>query len=470
MLTIKIQVMMNHRYSKITTTGWGRIVMTLLAMATLMPSCKKYLAVRPDQTQVVPSGDQDLQAILDNVSVMNRGFPSLGQGASDDYYLTDADYNALSLAEDKTTYTWNPAGTVTLGTYSGPYQTVYYANQVLESLGEIPQGDPEQAQELKGASLFFRGYAFLEIAGAFGQPYRQQTADQDAGIALRLTADFNQRSVRANNRQTYSQILSDLQASVSLLPQVVTFPTRPGRAAAYGALARAALIMGSYADAGRYADSCLSLQVQLLDYKTLSASAASPFPRFNKETIFLATSLGVSALAPSKAKVDSLLYRSYAAGDLRKTLFFKNNNNGSYAFKGNYDGTQSSPIFSGLATDEIYLIRAECYARAGDKDNAMRTLNTLLAARWAKGAFAPLVAADARAALLLTLQERRKELLFRGLRWTDLRRLNQEDGLKTTLKRNVGGVAYSLPPGDPRYAFLIPQQVIVQTGMAQNPR
>lgn len=461
---------MTKRNNKISHGIYGGFLLLLVLSCAALPSCKKYLAERPNKTQVVPSGYQDLQAILDNVSVMNRGYPSAGEAATDDYYLAGTDYDALSSATDKTIYTWDATGIVTDGTYNGPYQVVYYANQVLESLGDIPAGDPVRARELKGAALFFRGYAFLEIAGTFGQPYRAQTADQDAGIALRLTADFNVKSVRSANRQTYDQLLSDLRASAALLPPASAFPTRPTRAAAYGALARALLIMGRYDEAGRYADSCLAMQPQLLDYSTLSRSAASPFARFNPETIFSAMSSGVSALAPSKAKVDSGLYDLYAADDLRKTLFFKNNNNGSYAFKGNYDGTQSSPVFSGLATDEIYLIRSECYARAGYKDQSLALLNVLLATRWKKGAFVPLEAIDAAGALRLVLQERRKELLFRGLRWTDLRRLNQEEAFRVGLRRNLNGVEYTLPPGDPRYAFLIPQAVIIRTGMAQNPR
>jgi len=68
------------------------------------------------------------------------------------------------------------------------------------------------------------------------------------------------------------------------------------------------------------------------------------------------------------------------------------------------------------------------------------------------------------------LKERRKELLFRGLRWTDLRRLNLDPRFAVTLARNVSGQIYSLPPEDPRYAWPIPDDEIQASGIPQNPR
>jgi len=67
------------------------------------------------------------------------------------------------------------------------------------------------------------------------------------------------------------------------------------------------------------------------------------------------------------------------------------------------------------------------------------------------------------------LTERRKELLMRGLRWTDLRRLNKETAFATTLSRIVNGTTYTLPPNDPGYVFRIPLSVINFTGIEQNP-
>jgi hypothetical protein len=441
----------------------------VLVLVVGLASCKKYLDARPDRSQVVPAGLQDLQALLDNVGVMNRSFPAYGEAAADNYYVTQTDYNALVIPQDKTLYIWQTDGEVVDGQWLAPYNVVFYANEVLESLGTIV-GPADQAAQIKGAALYFRAYAFAQLAGTFTKGYNAQSAGTDPGIPLRLSADFNVKAGRGTNAQTYAQVVEDFKASLPLLPATSLYPSRPTKKAGYAALARTYLSMGDYTQAGLYADSCLALHPPLMDFNTLSATSANPIARFNGETLFYAMSSGSPLLLPSRCKLDSALYLSYAANDLRKVIFFKSNNNGTYAFKGNYDGAQSATIFSGLATDEIYLIAAECAARAGQTVQALGYLNTLLVTRYQKGTFQPLQAADAAAALVIILQERRKELVFRALRWVDLKRLNQDPAFKMTLLRQLGATLYQLPPMDLRYEFLIPQDVITLSGMAQNAR
>jgi hypothetical protein len=99
----------------------------------------------------------------------------------------------------------------------------------------------------------------------------------------------------------------------------------------------------------------------------------------------------------------------------------------------------------------------------------MTDLNTLLRKRWKSGTFADRTASSDADALNLILIERRKELVFRGLRWSDLRRLNL-DGANITLTRKISGINYTLSPNDSRWVFLIPAQEINQSGIPQNPR
>jgi hypothetical protein len=118
----------------------------------------------------------------------------------------------------------------------------------------------------------------------------------------------------------------------------------------------------------------------------------------------------------------------------------------------------------------LYLIRAECYARAGNISSAMSDLNTLLKTRWVSGTYTDMTATTADEALGKVLIERRKELLMRGQRWTDLRRLNKDSRFAVTLQRVINGTTYTLPPNDLRYTLLIPYNVIQISGIQQNPR
>ena len=167
----------------------------------------------------------------------------------------------------------------------------------------------------------------------------------------------------------------------------------------------------------------------------------------------------------SSTLVDPALFNSYADDDLRKTIFFfVNQTTNNITFKGNYNNSNFQ-IFGGIANDELYLIRAESYARTGDATNAMKDLNDLLSTRWKKDGngntlFTDLTAADAAEALDLVLEERKKELLYRGLRWADLRRLNQDPDRQVTVTRTVADKTYTLEPNSYRYTFPLPTNVL----------
>ena len=69
---------------------------------------------------------------------------------------------------------------------------------------------------------------------------------------------------------------------------------------------------------------------------------------------------------------------------------------------------------------------------------------------------------------ITTFQERRKELIFRGLRWIDIKRLNLE-GANIEQRRFLDGKEYILEPNSNRYALPLPDDIIRLTWMEQNP-
>ncbi len=433
----------------------------------LLAGCEKYLDAKPDHSLAVPETLADLQALMDNYSTLVSTETFSGEVASDDYYLTNEVWTALTSDDYKRMYTWEKDMLFTnqLNDWSNSYAAVYQSNTVLEQLEKLKNRDAAY-RDVKGQALFFRGKCFLKVAWLWALTYDPATAGNEPGIPLRLNTDFNEVSKRATISETYRQIIDDLKAAASLLPVNSIHPTRPSRPAAFGMLARAYLSMGDYIKAGLYADSCLALKNTLLDYNTLDPASAYPVPQFNSEVIWDCFTPPPPPLSMSRARINDALYQSYGVNDLRKTIFFRNNNNGSFAFKGTYD---QGPLFMGIATDEIYLIRAECYVREGKITAGMTDLNTLLTRRWKKNTFVPLTANDQASALNLVLTERRKELLMRGLRWADLKRLNRA-GAGITISRQVNNQTYTLLPNDLRYAMPIPEDVIQITGMEQNRR
>jgi hypothetical protein len=463
------------------------LVVLVMAFSVSSFSCKKYLDVRKNSNQGTLETAADCQQILDNYRELNTNYPSDGESSADDYYLDSDGYNDPAMSqEDKNIYLWLPsAKRMTSGLqWAGPYKIVFYANLVLETLDKIKgTTDITTYNQLRGAALFYRSYAYWQVAQLYTKPYQTSTAGQDPGIPLRQTSDVNEISQRGNLSQTYNRITQDLIEALSLLPATSSVATRPNKAAAYAMLARVYLSMEDYPNALINANATLQLNNQLIDYNTLDPYSYTPFyPRFNKEDIFHTIIYSAPTLDPgfgygNRAIIDPVLVNSYQSNDLRKPIFLKENMDaitgepiGLFHFSGNYEPAYNAAYFNGLAVDEIYLIRAECYARAGNISGAMTDLNTLLRTRWKSNTYIDMTASSADEALTKILTERRKELLMRGLRWTDLRRLNKDSRFAKELTRTINGITYKLQQNDPRYTLLIPQEVIDNSGISQNQR
>lgn len=450
------------------------LVFVFILTSCVLFSCQKLLEEKHLKTLVVPETLDDLQALLDMHNNMVLSNPEIAELIADNYYTTSAYWNALN-DEDRLNHVWD-AKITSLKTWTGTYQnSIYYANVVLDVLPtlEVASSDRNKASEIKGMALFHRALTFQQLAQLYCRPY-SESAKTDLGIPLRLTAAIEVKSRRSTVQETYDQIIGDLNLALELLPDQSLLPTRPTKAAVLGLLARTYLSMRDYENAGIYADLCLKIHPELMDYNDIT-DVAKPFKRFNSETIFYKNGrVQFSILLSPRAIIDPKLYDSYDPNDLRKKLFFKEypgDRKGTYQFNGNYD-SESNPNYvfmGGIATDEIYLIRAESYARAGKTDPALQDLNKLMVNRWKKENWQPFTANTSEEALKLILDERRKELLFRGLRWSDLRRLNLE-GANITLKRELDGVGYTLPPNDLRWVLLFPDEVINRSNMEQNPR
>lgn len=433
----------------------------------LLTGCKKeFIDTLPSTTLVVPSTLSDYQAILDNDAVMD-GSPLLGELSADNFYLPFNIWQALDTREHNA-YIWAAdiyEGQGLVDDWDIPYEQVFYANVVLEGLATITPDNTTRQQwnTEQGSALFIRAYAFYNIAQLFAPVYDSLSASTDMGIPIRLSSGITAPSVRTSVKQTYAQIISDLEQASSLLPPEIPFENRnrPWKAAALAMTARVYLSMRDYTDAGLYADSSLNEYNTLIDYNTVSTRGFLPFTALNTETLYQSSFLTYGqvlvGVAYPQTIVDSSLYQSYGPNDLRRIIFYRLNTSGQPNIKGSYAGTVFP--FSGLATDEVYLIRAECRARLGQTTAALSDLNTLLQNRWVAGTFTPITAPSSTAALDSILLERRKELAFRGLRWTDLRRLNKE-GRTTTLTRILGSTTYQLQPNDPKYTLPIPPDVL----------
>lgn len=444
----------------------------VLGCLLVFASCNKFLDKKQDIKLVVPKSIEDAALLLNNYSIMNANYPILGEVGIDDYYVLKADWDAASL-DHRNAYTWSDVPYMDDLEWQRPYRVVYYANQALEILRNVnPDADMNSYKRNLGAAHFYRGFVFQLLTEVYCPAYQESTASSEMGIPLRLSPGIDLKSTRASLTDTYKQIITDFQIAIYNLPVEETAQGRPSKSAAYAGIARAYLNMGDFKQAYIYADSCMQLRSRLMDYNSLSIEAAYPIPKFNVEVLFPAGSSGMGIMGNTSAIIADDLYQSYHPDDLRKLIFFemKSGEENTAHFRGNYD-QNAAPLFIGITTPEVYLIKAEAACRIGRTEEAKSVLNTLLRTRWDKTkVFNPIAENNTDRLLQIILKERRKELVFRGRRWADLKRLNLDPSFQKNLTRTLDGDSYTLPENDLRYAFRLSETVIRLGGFPQNKR
>jgi len=430
-------------------------------------------SVKSNKSDLIPKSLSDMQAILDNTDVMNFNYPELGFLGSDNYYLSYSSWQGAFTSAERNAYIWAPDifEGVTCFDWDAEYEMIAYTNIVLEGLNNITPDSTEQDEynNVKGSALFYRAYGFYDLAELFAKPWDFATAASDLGIPLKLSADVNAATKRSSVQETYDRITEDLKQAETLLPETSVYLTRPSKAAAEGLLARVYFNRRQYDQSLSWSQKYLGKRNSLLDFNSLDSNGYFKLPGLqpnNPEITFYSTSLIYSiSLFP---KVDTMLYHSYLAGDLRRTMYFVSSAP-DHLFTGAYSG--SVPLFAGIATNEIILINAESNARLGNLATSMDELNKLLSKRYVTGSFTPLSAGSTDEAIDIIINERRKELPFTGnLRWQELRRLNSEPARAITLTRLLNGTSYTLSPGDNRYVYPIPPDEVKLSGLQQNPR
>ncbi|PWV44637.1 RagB/SusD family nutrient uptake outer membrane protein [Chitinophaga sp. S165] len=458
----------NKRDRKNSCFSMPIMILSFLLLGLYLPGCKKdWLEEKPDKNLTIPKSLTDFKDLLSS-PVLASSPLNLGDVGSDGHsiapsstpYMNENVYN---------TYTWsNNKSANEVAYWDRSYTVVLYTNVALQGLSEFSASNSSEQKvvnELEGQVLFQRSRIFFELAQLWAPPYEESASVTDLCIPLRFVADKNAPSVRLSVKETYDLIIRDLKTCIDKVPVIPQNVLYPGKAAVYGQLARIYLSMRNYDAAGKYADSSLQVYSTLIDFNTLNPNAS--VIGWNNPEVILQTRQSYNSSFPSSNLIDLDLIKLYNANDLRTKIFFRNNN-GSFSFKGNYNYS-SDQLFTGTTTAEMFLIRAESNARQGKVEAAMSDINKILKSRWSgTEVYIPVTANNQEAALEIILAERRKELLLRGQRWIDLRRLNMEDKYKTTITHVLDSKTYTLEPNSYKYTLPIPDDVLQLGGYKQN--
>lgn len=430
--------------------------------------CSSFLDVKPDEKLAVPSSLDDYAAILSAVDNL-LAVPE-GEVMSGDHFMTDDDFDAMFCQTNIDLYKWMDSPQIQQCDGSGgwtlAYKNIYHSNVVVNGVEEFEaqNGISKRSSDIKGQGYFNRAVNYFELVQIWGDAFDAKEAKHKLGLPLKYSPDFNERTVRSTLEQTFSQIIADLTQAESLLPETQNSVYFPSKVAAWAYLSRVYLYMHKFEQAALYAEKCIGSDFKLLDFHTVSPEPYFPFKLNSNRELIYARFLGGAYYSSSiyASQVEASLYKLFDDKDLRKSLFFLEDG-GAIFFRGDYGGG-SGGNFSGPTIGEMYLILAESYSRLGRTNEAMEILAEFLSFRTDE-----IRQIADKTILNEILSERRKELVYRGVRFGDVKRLNA-NGAAITLKRSIREQVYYLLPNDPRSTLLIPEDVIRISGIPQNPR
>lgn len=439
---------------------------------TLMASCDDYLDIKP-KGMVIPEKCEDYEKLLNYAQLM-KASDSYPNFMTDDVFLPYDDdltggYVSLELP-DQRLYTFDSevfGDGESDGLWEYSYNRIYTYNVIIQEVMGSTQATEDHKKQVRAEALMGRAFEYLTLVNAYGKHYDPATAATDPGVPLMLDEDINKTNLqRASVQAVYDQIKKDLDEAAFDLPErPVLNAFRASKPVGYGMLARMYLYMGDYEKALENAKISLEhnsalqsiLPYEVVDVNKWIGRINVPDRANNPENIYIRLAPYTFGMSSSVYGSEDLIKLYDKEKDMRYLLYFTRYIDGvdsDYDFWAPFLYTNMA-----MATPEIYLIAAECEARIGKIENAMKYINTLRDNRIKDNV--ALTASTKQEALKLVLEERRRELTFVGCtRLIDLKRLNREPEFAKTIIHEVEGVEYKLEPNSPKYILPIPPTVL----------
>jgi len=389
------------------------------------------------------------------------------------------------------------------------YKIIYGSNIAIKMADE--KGSDPITNYLKGECYFLRAFAAHNLVRLFARPY--STANSSLpGIILRESSADGAPKARATLAETYDYIISSLQkAALLMTEQPPESRNNKGFASKYSAwalLSRVYLYKGDYQKSITYADSLINSGAYSLEtpetYPGYFANATN-----SSETIWCIPFLALDD--KKEASVASMIYNGAncwgeegASPSILTAMGFgtsmmnidvrwkyietsspglKNGVNIYYISKFSGQGgspTLSSPVM--LRLSEVYLNRAEAYAKSGDVNGALDDLNEIRTNRMVVpegGSLDDYLYNAERDGITsgnilnTVLKERRIELAFEGQRIFDILRNGQDlirdywgyhldnyNGIPTSSEPGMDASGVMIHAGDHSTVYPIPSSEI----------
>jgi starch-binding outer membrane protein, SusD/RagB family len=356
--------------------------------------------------------------------------------------------------------------------WSGSYNVINRANNVLSATG-VFGSDAAAKAKAEAEAKFLRGAAYFNLAQVFGKAFNDGNPATNLGVPIVLVPTrgvSDELKVARNTVQdVYTRITTDLTEARDALPQTNGVFANTFTASAL--LTRVYLAMGDYAKAGAEAQRVIASNRYTLfpdirgNYVRISNGSETIFAVQNTATAFnndMAVFYAPLPYGRADIQVRDAHLTRYEAGDARATLFVTTSRGRMSAKYASPDGVVDPrrTNITVLRLAEMHLVRAEVNARlrAGGSNAFVggATPETDINAIRARVG----LAAKETVTLADVLAERRNELMFEGVLFMDLKRLQE-----TTRLQGSPDIQWN----DPRLVFPIPQrEMLANPNLVQN--
>jgi starch-binding outer membrane protein, SusD/RagB family len=361
------------------------------------------------------------------------------------------------------------------------YIVAIRATQIIDKIDELEEGTEKEKNTIKGEALLARSMAHFDMLRYFAKPYQRSSPSTDLGIPYREKISLDPLP-RLTIQENYDRILRDLSQAYGLLPHdTVIIPNYYfSKKVADALFARIYFEMGQYPEAITHATNLINdARYRLLsgaDYTRMWVEDTGAEIIFRlmitQSESTNAARIGsnfIGSTSPSPLwNVDYLpaldLMQLYDdKDDVRFSTFFRRNTGtpGGTGIQTIIRKYPTNPAFTNRGVNmakvfrlaEMYLIRAEAYAKTNQENLALADINTLRRARIADYSDVVLNGDDLMQAIK---NERRIELAFEGHRFLDLKR-NGEGFKRVPQPGTLVANNIEVAPDNHRFVWPIPE-------------
>ena len=339
---------------------------------------------------------------------------------------------------------------------SGSLSNIYSLNAIINNVMDATEGTGEKKADILGQALASRAFINFQLINYFAKPYSSQTASSDPGFPMITTDDVRRTDFsRGTVQQAYDFIIDDLKRAIDILKISPEIQTRMSKPAAEALLGKVYLFMNNSEQALVYLNlamdhiSSMRVKPRLYDYNIELAPGGSfypinavngpnsPFANMTDLTESIVARISYNGTNRGTGYGNDFLTISpktvnlYQPDDWRLKLYSdktREQNPIPVASGGPIRLKKYGLTYAriGMELSELYLLRAEAYARLGNLNQAKEDVEFLRKKRMPiASANVPTEAmADKKSLVSFIMDERIREFAAQGHRWFDMRRLS----------------------------------------------